>query len=267
MPGEGCGYAPTDSASQRAVRSSRPSPWRGPTGCAPSGGPFGGLEERQAHRGQAQHRPQRAEGRLPGGLEPGRRGPVHRGRQDRVVALLEQLGERGQERARRGPRGQVLGRRHLVPGLDARASVADRRSRPVSPSRRRLTATSESSITACHRASSSAPRSARTLPAPAEMLDHLAEGAWASSAIRSHRPRRKNPKRGSMGGRLHRQRPIGAPPPRMRVGIALVVARDGPPGSRATISIVRPKSPTWSRLRESWNIPCRETSPWVGLRP
>jgi hypothetical protein len=32
-------------------------------------------------------------------------------------------------------------------------------------------------------------------------------------------------------------------------------------------SIDRAKSPTWSSDRESWNIPERGISPWVGLKP
>src|SRR5882724_5370458 len=154
LPGRtGYGKTPTGrvyarrsvSTSQRAVRRSRPSPWRAPTSCTPSGRPLAPLmsgtlsagtphsvhseqnagspveAERHAERGHAAQRPQRAECGVAGGGETGRRDTRGRGREQGVVFLLEQLGEAVVEARDLGERLEVAGGGVGAPSLDARA--------------------------------------------------------------------------------------------------------------------------------------------------
>ena len=169
-------YTPTDSASQRAVRRSRPSPWRGPTSCTPSGRPLAPWSSGRLTEGRPSMVQSVQKVGSPGGLEPRRRRPIHGRRQDRVVALLEELGERGHERARRRLRGQVLGGPHRVAVLDPcaqwrRQPVAPRL--PLAPQVDRQLRVHDHAVPLGQLVG--ARGQLELLHAPAQMLDHLSE--------------------------------------------------------------------------------------------
>src|SRR5882724_9892022 len=123
LPGRtGYGTIPTErvyarrsvSTSQRAVRSSRPSPWRGPTSWTPSGRPLaplmsGTLSAGTPHSVHSEQKTGSPVDASPGGG----------GREQRVVALLEQLGESLVQAWNLRERLEVPGGGVAAPALDA----------------------------------------------------------------------------------------------------------------------------------------------------
>src|SRR5262249_30485632 len=81
------------------------------------------LHERRADRRHSAQRPERGEDRLARRGQSLRRGAGGSGREDRVVALLEDLAERPVHRAESGQRAEIVERAHLAATLDPCAQV------------------------------------------------------------------------------------------------------------------------------------------------
>ena len=71
----------------------------------------------------AAKRPERAERRIAGGIQPFRRGAWRRRRDDRVVALLEKLDETVMHRRNLSERVLIIRRAHFAAALDLRAQL------------------------------------------------------------------------------------------------------------------------------------------------
>src|SRR5437667_10446157 len=91
------------------------------------------LHERHADRGHSAQRPERGEDGLARRGQPFGSGAGRGRRQDRVVALLEDLAEGPVHGAEARQRAQVIERLHVAPALDARAQVIRQAVAPLLP--------------------------------------------------------------------------------------------------------------------------------------